>query len=138
MVLSIIVGSLVGGILSDKIDRRKPFIVVASLLLMIGLLIYALFPVWSLVLVGTAVTGLGMGTFLAVDLALASQVLPAAADRGKDIGIVNTAIFLPMLVSPLLAGIILGTSNSYLVLFIILAVAALGAATLVLPIKSVR
>jgi MFS family permease len=138
MVLSIIVGSLVGGIISDKIGRRKPFIIVASLFLTVGLLIYALFPIWGLVLVGTAITGLGMGTYLAVDLALASQVLPVAADRGKDIGIINTAIFLPMLVSPLLAGVVLGTSNSYLLLFIILAVAAVGAAALILPIKSVR
>lgn len=138
MVLSIIVGSLVGGIISDKIGRRKLFIIVACLLLAIGLLIYALFPLWTFVLIGTAVTGIGMGIFLAVDLALASQVLPVAADRGKDIGIINTAIFLPMLVSPLIAGIVLSTLNSYLVLFIILAIAALAAAVLVLPIRSVR
>jgi MFS family permease len=79
-----------------------------------------------------------MGAYLAVDLALASQVLPAAEDRGKDIGIINTAIFLPMLVSPILAGIILGALGSYLILFVLLAIAALGAAALILPIKSVR
>ncbi len=138
MVLSIIVGSLVGGIVSDKIGQRKPFIIVASGLLALGLLIYAFFPIWGLVLAGTVVTGLGMGTYLAADLALASQVLPAAEDRGKDIGIMNTAIFLPMLVSPIIAGIILGALNSYLILFVLLAIAALGAAALILPIKSVR
>jgi hypothetical protein len=43
-----------------------------------------------------------------------------------------------MLVSPILAGIILGALGSYLILFVLLAIAALGAAALILPIKSVR
>src|SRR5438270_8210847 len=86
---SLLVASLVGGILSDKLQRRKLFVIISSLIMMGALLLYAFFPTWSMVLVGTAVLGVGFGVFLAVDLALASQVLPAAIDRGKDIGIIN-------------------------------------------------
>src|SRR2546421_10585370 len=135
---SILVASLFGGMLSDKMQRRKLFVIVASIIMTVGLLLYAFFPTWAMVIVATVVLGLGMGVFLAVDLALASQVLPRAADRGKDMGIINTAIFLPMILSPLIAGITLGALHSYLPLFVLLAVGALIAAVLIVPIKSVR
>ena len=135
---SILVASLFGGILSDKMQRRKLFVIVASLIMTVGLLLYAFFPTWAMVIVATVVLGLGMGVFLAVDLALASQVLPRAADRGKDMGIINTAIFLPMILSPLIAGVTLSALHSYLVLFSLLAVGTLFSAILIVPIKSVR
>ncbi len=126
---SIIVASLVGGMISDKLQRRKLFVIVASVIMTVGLLLYAFFPSW---------VGVGFGVFLAVDLALATQVLPAATDRGKDIGIINAAIFVPMILSPLIAGITLGALHSYLPLFALLAVGTLIAAVLIVPIKSVR
>lgn len=135
---SIIVASLIAGILSDKLQRRKVFVIVSSLVMMVGLLLYAFFPTWSMVITATVILGIGMGVFLSVDLALASQVLPTATDRGKDIGLINTAIFLPMILSPILAGITLSALHSYLVLFSLLAVASLIAALLILPIKTVR
>ena len=135
---SILVASLFGGILSDKMQRRKLFVIVASIIMTVGLLLYAFFPTWAMVIVATVVLGLGMGVFLAVDLALASQVLPKAADRGKDMGIINTAIFLPMILSPLVAGVTLSALHSYLALFSLLAVGTLFSAILIVPIKSVR
>ena len=135
---SILVASLVGGMLSDKLQRRRLFVIVASLIMTVGLLLYAFFPTWTMVIVATVVLGLGMGVFLSVDLALASQVLPRAEDRGKDMGIINTAIFLPMILSPIIAGVTLSALHSYVVLFSLLAVGTLLSAILVLPIKSVR
>ena len=135
---SILVASLLGGMLSDKMQRRKLFVIVASIIMTVGLLLYAFFPTWAMVIVATVVLGLGMGVFLAVDLALASQVLPKAADRGKDMGIINTAIFLPMILSPLVAGVTLSALHSYLALFSLLAVGTLFSAVLIVPIKSVR
>jgi MFS family permease len=135
---SIIVASLIAGILSDKLQRRKVFVIVSSLIMTVGLLLYAFFPTWSMVMTATVILGIGMGVFLSVDLALASQVLPTATDRGKDIGLINTAIFLPMILSPVIAGITLSVLHSYLALFSLLAVASLIAALLILPIKTVR
>lgn len=137
-VASIILASVVGGILSDRLQRRKLFVIAASVIMAVGLLIYAFFPTWSMVLVGTVFLGGGFGIYVGVDLALASQVLPAAADRGKDIGIINAAIFLPMVLSPLVAGLTLSLLHSFLALFSVLAVGALIASVLIVPIKSVR
>ncbi len=135
---SIIVASLTAGLLSDKLGRRKVFVIVSSLIMMVGLLLYAFFPTWSMMVIATVFLGIGMGVFLAVDMALASQVLPTAADRGKDVGLINMTTFLPTILSPILAGITLSALHSYLVLFLLLAVASLIAALLILPIKTVR
>jgi MFS family permease len=135
---SIIVASLIAGLLSDKLQRWKVFVIVSSLIMMVGLLLYAFFPTWSMVVIATVILGIGYGIFLSVGLALASQVLPTAIDRGKDIGLINTTLFLPMILSPVLAGITLGALHSYLVLFSLLAVASLIAALLIFPIKTVR
>jgi MFS family permease len=137
-VASIILASVVGGILSDKLQRRKVFVIVASVLMALGLLLYAFFPTWSMVLAGTVVMGCGFGVYVAVDLALASQVLPKAADRGKDIGIINAAIYVPMILSPVVAGLTLSLLHSFLALFVLLAVGALIASVLIVPIRSVR
>lgn len=75
---------------------------------------------------------------LTLHLALASQLLPTARNRGKDFGLINTAIFLPMLLAPGLAGIALSLFQSYAVLFSVIAVGTILAAALILPIKSVR
>ncbi len=87
---------------------------------------------------GSALLGVGFGTYLSVDFALASQVLPTAADRGKDIGIVQAALFVPLFLSPVVAGITLSLFHSYSVLFALLAAGELIAAVLIVPIKSVR
>ena len=136
--ITIIIASLVGGIISDRLQRRKLFVIAASLVIVVGLLLYAFFLIWSMVLVATVILGIGVGVYLAVDFALASQVIPAAADRGKDIGIIEAAVFVPMILSPIVAGITLNLFHSYLALFVLLAVGTLIAAVLIVPIKSVR
>lgn len=138
MVVSIVVASLVGGMLSDRMQRRRLFVSLAGVMMMIGMLLYAFFPVWTMVLVATAFTGVGMGLFLSVDLALASQVLPAAEERGKDISIINTAIFISLILSPIIAGIILNTLQSFPVLFVLMAICALLSAVLITRVRSVR
>lgn len=137
-VASIILASVIGGVISDRLQRRKLFVIASSVLMGIGLLLYAFFPVWTMVLIATAVLGAGFGVYIAVDFALASQVLPEAADRGKDIGIINAAIFVPMILSPVIAGLTLSTLHSYLALYVLLAIATMIAAVLIVPIKSVR
>ena len=84
------------------------------------------------------VIGIGYGAFLSVDLALQTQVLPKEGDRGKDMGILNTANLFPQILVPLFATIALSSFHSYLILFVIAAVATFIGAAVILPIKSVR
>jgi MFS family permease len=64
-----------------------------------------------------------------------TEVLPAAADRAKDLGLINIAYNLPLVVGSLLAGVVLGLMNSYLAL---LAVAGVVTLTAVATVTRVR
>lgn len=106
--------------------------------MMVALLLVAFVPKWPVMLVGAVILGIGFGVYLAVDIALAVRVLPAASNRGKDLGIINTAIFLPLIFSPIIGAVVLNLSHNYSLLFAVAALCFLLAAVLILPIKGVR
>ncbi|MBA2286071.1 MAG: MFS transporter [Ktedonobacteraceae bacterium] len=134
----LIVATIVSGIISDRLQRRKPFVIAAALIIALALVILALFPAWPTVLVAAATLGLGFGIFLSGDLALQTQVLPEQRHRGKDLGIQNTANLIPQILVPIVVGIVLSIFHSYPGLFLMGAVSACIGAGLILPIRSVR
>jgi MFS family permease len=87
-------------------------------------------------MVAAVLFGTGFGAYLAVDQALITQVLPSAASRGKDLGLINIAIAGPAAVGGLLAALLV-TVGHYPALFASTAVCAAVGATLVWRIKSV-
>jgi MFS family permease len=131
------------GVLSDRLRRRKIFVITAVSIIAVGLIIIAFFPSWNFVLAGCAAIGIGFGAYMSADVALITQVLPSAASRGKDLGIINIANTLPQSVAPAIGAALInfyGTTSGtgYTTLFCLGALAALGAAALVHSIKSVR
>jgi MFS family permease len=70
--------------------------------------------------------------------ALLTEVFPAAADRAKDLGLINAAYNLPLVVGPLVAGVVLGLVNSYPALFAVAGVVTVLAAATVTRVRSVR
>ncbi len=134
----LVIATISSGIISDRLQRRKPFVIAASIILALGLLILAFFPVWSLVLVAAALIGIGFGIFLSSDLALQTQVLPSHQDNGKDLGILNTANLLPQILVPIVVGIVLAIFHSYPALFLIAAIASCVGGGIIILVKSVR
>jgi hypothetical protein len=57
--------------------------------------------------VAAVVMGCAYGIYTAVDFALITEVLPAAMDRAKDLGVINIANALPQVIAPVLAGVLL-------------------------------
>jgi len=94
------------GRLSDRLGKRKLFVYVAAYLQALAALILAFVPDYSIAIAAAALLGLGYGSFMAVDQALATQVLPDAQSRGKDLGIMNIATAVPQAVAPLLGAAI--------------------------------
>ena len=101
-------------------------------------LLLALVPDLTVAMVAAGILGLGYGTFLSVDQALATQVLPDAQSRGKDLGIMNIASAVPQAIAPLLGAFIVAAVAGFQGLFILAAVVAALGALAVLPIKGVR
>ena len=99
----VMITAVLAGPWSDKVGRRKPFVIGSSATIAMAGAIMAFFPVWPGALAGAAVLGIGFGAYLAVDFALLTQVLPFAVSRGKDMGVINVANSLPQVVAPALA-----------------------------------
>jgi MFS family permease len=85
----LLITSLLGGYLSDKMGRKR-LLVVAGLLAVIGTLILIFARNIPLVLVAGAFLGLGTGTFMAANWALGTDLVPAK-DAGRYLGISNLA-----------------------------------------------
>ena len=134
-----LLSTVLGGFLSDKFKRRKPFVVVGMIIIAISLFTLAFFPTWQAVLIAAGILGFGLGAYLAVDVAIVTLVLPSAENRAKDMGIINIANTLPHSLAPVLAGAILAlTGNSYPILYVVAALFALLGILTVRPIKAVR
>lgn len=101
-----VIAALAMGRLSDIVGKRKLFVYIAAYLQGLAALILAFVPDFSVAMIAAGLLGLGYGCFMAVDQALATQVLPDAHSRGKDLGIMNIATAVPQAVAPLLGALI--------------------------------
>ncbi len=134
----VILSTMLGGFLSDRLQRRKLFVVVAVIILAVSLLLLAFFQTWQFVLIAAAVLGLGFGAYSSVDIAIITLCLPSAEDRAKDMGIANIGTTLSQALAPVIAGAILGLAHSYMLLYVVAAVFVLLGIIVVQPIKAVR
>jgi MFS family permease len=132
----VVITAVVGGIISDRIGKRKMIVTLSGSLQGVAALLLVFVENWPAAMVAAVLFGAGFGAYLAVDQALITQVLPAAADRAKDLGIINIAIVAPSAVGAVLAGALV-TVGSYPTLFAGTAVAAALGSILVWRIKSV-
>lgn len=133
-----LITAVIGGRWSDRVGRRIPFVIASSAIIALASLILAFFPTWTGALVGAAVLGIGYGVYLAVDFALLTQVLPSAASRGRDLGVINVANSLPQVIAPLIAWPLVAFLGGYVALYVVAAVIGLLGAVFVVKIKGVR
>jgi MFS family permease len=134
----LVISTLVSGSLSDRFQRRKPFVITAAVIMALSLTILAVFHSLALVFVSAAILGLGFGIFLSGDLALQTQVLPARKDNAKDLGILNLGSLLPQILVPIVVGLVFTFLHSYPDVFFIGAALTVVGALLIIPVKSVR
>lgn len=133
----VVLAAIIGGVISDRRGRRKMMVTVSGLLMAVAALLLALWETWPAALAAAFLYGLGYGTYIAVDQALITQVLPNAGDRAKDLGIINIAIVCPWAIGALIAAPLVALAG-YPALFGATAVVAIAASIGVWRIKSVR
>lgn len=136
----VVIASAFSGILSDKLGRRKGFVVMSSLLYAVALFFIAQVATFEQFLFAVVLAGIAQGVYLAVDLALVTQVLPNKRDSAKDLGVLNIANSAPQSIAPAIAPIFLAINgpDNYTSLFVAAAVFGVIGALTVLPIKRVR
>ena len=130
----------VSGWLSDRSGRRKPFVAGAAALLAAGLGLLAAAPALPAVYLAQALTGVGSGLYFAVDMALATEVLPDSGQVGKDLGVVNSADVLPQVIGPALAPALLAVrpGHNFAALYLFAMTIGLLGAVSATRIKTVR
>ena len=141
------------GYWSDRIGRRKVFVIWSGLVAGVASLILAIPQTWPSAVLAAVVLGCSYGIYTAVDFALITQVLPDAEDRAKDLGVINIANALPQVFAPALAGVLLlvvresggsvdtqgeSWSLGYGALYLVAAAASVLGSILVTRIRSVR
>ena len=132
-----VVTAFVGGWWSDRVGRRKVFVIWSGLIAATALMIFAFVPTMPAAYVGAVVLGIGFGAYTAVDFALITEVLPGAADRAKDLGVINIANALPQVLAPVLAAAVLGLGLGYPGLYLLAAAVSILGSVLVRRIRSV-
>lgn len=150
---TLVLTTVVFGAWSDRLGRRKVFVIWSGLVAGCASLMLGAGQSWPMALAAAVVMGCSYGIYTSVDFALITEVLPGAADRGKDLGVINIANALPQVVAPVLAGILLavveasggavdtdgdGFSTGYLVVYAVAFLVNVLGSVFVTRIRGVR
>jgi MFS family permease len=123
---------------SDRTGRRRSLVVVSGVVMAVAALMLVVEPTWPAAMAAAVVLGGGNGIYLAVDAALITQVLPTAAARAEDLGIINIASSAPQVIAPALAGPMVAHVGGYPLLYTATAVVTLLGGVFIYRVRSVR
>ncbi|MCR2792741.1 MFS transporter [Microbacterium sp. zg.Y625] len=145
-VLSAAGGAMLGGFLSDKVKRRRIFVLLAGIAFTAGALMMAFGGSDVVVLfTGSIVANIGLGVFSAVDQAIVLDVLPERdTNAGRFIGINGYSSSIaqglaPIAAAPLLLIGVTGADKNYgLVLVIAAACTLIGGTVVMLKVRGTK
>jgi len=141
---ALIVLALLSGWLSDRIGR-KPIMLASGFVSFAGALFLLFVRSQMLITVAGAIIGMGIGSFITVSWALATDIVPPG-EAARYLGIANIATCIGSGVARLLGGVLidpinrlLGSSSSgYLSLFILATLCFLASALVIIPLPNKR
>lgn len=127
-----------GGWLSDRVGRRKPFLLLSSAVIVLADLLLLASPTLPTALVSAALFGGGLGLAISCGRALASQLIPdqqGAAAAG--LGFLSTAANVGQGAAPVIGAFAIGLGG-YPAVFVVSIAGALACSVAVLFIRSAR
>lgn len=133
-----ILAAAIAGPVSDRLNRRKPFVFLSSAIAGAACVLPVLSPTFGTIEIFAAFAGLAFGCYLSVDAALVTLVLPRSEDAARDLGVLNIANAGPQVIAPLFAALIISHLGGYRTLFIIGGCCGIAGAFAVMPVRSVR
>ena len=133
-----LLAAAIAGPVSDRLDRRKPFVVISSAVAGAGCVLPVVSPTFATIEIFAAFAGIAFGCYLSVDAALVTLVLPRSEDAARDLGVLNIANAGPQVLAPLMAALIISHVGGYRTLFLAGGCCGIAGAIAVLPVRSVR
>ncbi len=134
----VVAASLVAGSLSDRTGRRKPIVIVAALVQALSAVMILVSPTFVGTAIAAAVMGVGYGAYMAVSLALATDLLPRVEDHARDLGIVNVSASLGQLLGPLLGAALVALVGGFWLLFLIAGILSVAGAVMTVAVHPAR
>jgi predicted MFS family arabinose efflux permease len=128
----------VAGRMSDKLQKRRSFVVVASVLMAVSMLIPVVWPALPALFIQAIVAGLAFGIYLPIDQALFIDVLPDQRSAGRDLGVAALGSNLGQALGPMLAGAVVAVTGGYLGVWLAAFVLVVLAAVAIAPLKGVK
>lgn len=130
-IFATMLGALGGGLLSDRLHRRRVFVLAGGCVYALGAVVMAFAPGLPLIVAGAVLGNLGLGLFAAVDQALMLDVLPEReTNAGRFTGIYGFSTSIAQGLAPLIAPAFLaigasGDDKNYTLLYLMAAVLTL-------------
>ncbi|MEV0585298.1 MFS transporter [Nonomuraea sp. NPDC050310] len=136
--LGSVLPTLAAGWWSDRSGRRRPAVFTGGLTMAAAALVLTTTTGWTAAIVAAALLGGGYGMFAAVDQAMVTQLLPADADRAKDLGLVSLSNSASNTLGPVIAAALVTSAGGYPLMYGVAALFAVAGACLVWRIRGVR
>lgn len=133
-----VLSMIIAGRWSDKMGRRKPIVIGASVLLSASMAVPFFWPTLAALYIQHFIAGIAVGAYLVVDQALVIDVLPDKDAAARDLGISTLASNLGQAIGPLIAGLVLTWSGGYRMVWLAALVLVLIAAVAVIPVRKVK
>jgi MFS family permease len=142
-IVTAMLGSLGVGWLSDRLDRRRLFIVFGVVLFAGGSVVSALAYDVAFLLTGSLISGFGVAVFIAVGQAVVLDVLPhRETQAGRYMAITGFSQKIPGVLAPSVAPLLLtvgtGTENYSVLYTVAAALALVGGLVIALKVRGVR
>ncbi|MDQ0645782.1 MFS transporter [Microbacterium murale] len=134
----VVAASLVAGSVSDRTGRRKPIVIVAALVQALSAVMILVSPTFIGTAIAAAVMGVGYGAFMAVSLALATDLLPRVEDHARDLGIVNVSASLGQLLGPLIGAGLVAMVGGFWLLFLAAGILSVLGAIMTVAVRPSR
>lgn len=139
-----VIGTLVGGFLTSKLNRLPNLVIIVSCIFAAGGLLAAFSTTVPVFMLALGIIALAIGSFLPVDGALVMAVLPhGKAETGKFMSIITIADQLPLSIGPLLVPVVLALGafiplGGYSVLYIVMGIVAVIGGLIVRRVKNIE
>lgn len=134
----VVIASVIAGRISDRTGRRIGTVAGSAGIQGAASLLLAVFPSFETALVAAALLGVGYGAYMAVGLALATDLLPREEDHARDLGIVNVSAALGQLLGPLVGAAMVAAVGGFWLLFLVGAVLSVAGGLMTLAIRQPR
>lgn len=131
----VVAASLIAGSVSDRTGNRKSIVIIAALVQALSAAMILVSPTFIGTAIAAAVMGTGYGAYMAVSLALATDLLPRPEHHARDLGVVNVSANLGQLLGPLLGAGLVALVGGFWLLFLVAGILSVIGALMTIAVR---